>query len=170
MVLVIGKHFEFEASHQLPPDKVCYGKCRQMHGHTYKLTVEIEGEPNEEGWLCNFTDLKTIVMDLVVNKLDHSNLNDHIVDVTTAENIVMWIANRIEAPIERLGVKLSKITLYETSNSFAALQFPANHIVGKLKVLSTEQLEEDMEYLKPEPTPEQENIISSEEEEKEAKN
>ena len=43
MKIKIGKHFTFDASHQLPCNPI-YGKCQSLHGHTYHLTVEVEGE------------------------------------------------------------------------------------------------------------------------------
>jgi len=119
--MIIGKHFEFEAAHQLP-DEECYGKCRNMHGHTYKLTVEVAGEITDKGWVCNFSEVKAIVQEKVIKVLDHSFLNDIIADLTTAENILYWMRNQVEADIvEMTGAKLYCLTLYETSNSFAKL-------------------------------------------------
>lgn len=120
-MMIIGKHFEFEASHQLPNED-CYGKCRNLHGHTYKLLIEIQGEVNEKGWIMNFSDLKAIVNELVIQKLDHKHLNDVIADISTAENILAWIVNQIRQPIWDKGSHLHRVTLYETSNSFARIE------------------------------------------------
>ena len=125
MRLSIAKHFEFEAAHQLP-DQELYGKCRNLHGHTYKLTVEITGEYNpEEGWIVNFSEVKKIVKEQVIDVLDHKFLNDIIEEITTAENILFWIKERIYDRITLLapGIDIVQMTLYETSNSFAKLQF-----------------------------------------------
>lgn len=118
-IISIAKHFEFEAGHQLP-DEECYGKCSMLHGHTYKLTVEIEGKINEKGWVINFKDLKKIVNEKVIDKLDHTFLNE-LIDLPTAENILVWILGMIEVPITLLGCKIKSLTLYETSNSYAKI-------------------------------------------------
>lgn len=122
-MMILGKHFEFEASHQLP-NKECYGKCRNLHGHTYKLVVEIQGEVNpEDGWIMNFSEVKGVVMTQVVDVLDHKHLNDVIGGITTAENILLWIQDRIAKRIWNMGAKLHCLTLYETSKSFAKLYY-----------------------------------------------
>ena len=54
--MIIGKHFEFEAAHSLPNEDI-YGVCKNIHGHTYKLIIEIEGTVNNKGWLINCKDI-----------------------------------------------------------------------------------------------------------------
>lgn len=122
--LIIAKHFEFEAAHQLPNDP-CYGKCATMHGHTYKLIIEVEGPLNEEkGWLVNFSEVKSVVKERIIDKLDHTFLNESTgLKITTAENLLLWIADKINNPIRDLGLAVSSITLYETSNSYAKIIF-----------------------------------------------
>ena len=110
----IGKWFEFEASHKLP-DKEEYGACRNLHGHTYKLLVEIEGPVKEEfGWVCNFKDLKSFVNQAVIDKLDHSHLNDYL-DIPTCENLVGWIYFQLDQG----PYYISRLKLFETSTSYA---------------------------------------------------
>jgi len=124
-MIIIGKHFEFEASHQLPSEE-CYGACQNMHGHTYKGVVEISGNLNDKGWLVNFKDLKAIINDVIVDICDHNHLNNVFPKdvITTAENMVSVFAPLLrEAIAEKLlvqnpTVRLHSITLYETSNSF----------------------------------------------------
>lgn len=118
--MIIAKHFEFEAGHQLPNIE-CYGACRNLHGHTYKLTIEIEGIVNEYGWVMNFKDLKAIIKPKVIDVLDHSFIND-IIPISTAENIIIWIEKQIKNDIEQFA-KLKSITLYETSNSYAKIEY-----------------------------------------------
>lgn len=124
--MIIAKHFEFEASHQLPPEEECYGACRNLHGHRYELTIEIAGKITDKGWVINFKDLKKIVNEKVINKLDHTHLNDSLsMPIPTAENIVKWIAVEIHDDIAALDCFLYSLTLYETSNSYAKMQFIA---------------------------------------------
>lgn len=118
--MIIAKYFEFEAAHQLPL-KECYGKCSNLHGHTYKLVIEVEGEVNELGWVMNFKDLKQIVNEKVINKYDHSFLNDFF-KISTAENIILKIKDDLEPEIVKLNCKLYSIKLYETGNSYAYIK------------------------------------------------
>lgn len=114
--MIIGKHFEFEASHKLP-DKAIYGACSKLHGHTYKLTVEVEGEITPFGWVMNFKELKEVINRKVISAFDHNYIND-IIAIPTAENMLVWIKEQIEP---ELSTKLKSLTLYETSNSYAKL-------------------------------------------------
>jgi len=118
--MIIAKQFEFESAHQLP-DVECYGACRNLHGHTYKLTVEVEGEVNSYGWVINFKDLKKVITDNVISKYDHAFLNDFFI-VSTAERMLLKIQKDITEPLEKLGVKLYSLKLYETSNSYAYIK------------------------------------------------
>jgi len=117
--MIIAKHFEFEAAHQLMGEE--YGKCNCLHGHTYKLTIGIEGQVNASGWVMNFKDLKQIVNEQVIEKLDHSNLND-ILTPSTAENLVGWIYKQIN-PLVLYPNKVKFIRLYETSDSYAEMRY-----------------------------------------------
>ena len=61
--MTIFKEFTFDAAHFLPnvPDG---HKCREVHGHTYKLTVFIDGPvDNELGWVMDFGDAKRAIID-----------------------------------------------------------------------------------------------------------
>ena len=128
----VTKIFEFEAAHRLPHHK---GKCCNLHGHTYKLEVEVAArvvdfyafnDPREmggkvTGMVMDFGDLKKIVKEEVIDKLDHKMLNDLggicgiFEDYPTAENICLWIESRIKAR----GIFPCRIRLWETSTSYA---------------------------------------------------
>ena len=87
----IFKKFTFDCAHFLPnvPDG---HKCKNMHGHTYILTVFLEGSnDSNEAWVMDFADLK-IVVKPVVDRLDHVILNDvKGLENPTCENIAIWI-------------------------------------------------------------------------------
>jgi len=106
----IYKDFSFDSAHFLPnvPDG---HKCKNMHGHTYKLRVFVKGAPDPHfGWIMDFKELKDIINPLI-DQLDHKLLNDISgLENSTAENITIWIWNKIK-PLLPL---LSKIELYET--------------------------------------------------------
>lgn len=121
MEIIIGKHFTFDSSHILP-DQAIYGKCSNLHGHTYKLTVEITGEMDYlEGWICNFSEVKKIVQEKIIDKLDHNHLNNIIV-LPTAENIILWIAGELKKALLNEEYSLKSLVLYETPTSFARLE------------------------------------------------
>jgi len=100
----VGRTFYFDASHHLPKYK---GKCEQLHGHTYRLEVVIEGAVGKEGMVLDFNELKHVVEENVVDALDHEDLNKVMAN-PTAENIVEWIWGRLEGKL-----KLHSIKLYE---------------------------------------------------------
>ena len=117
----ISKVFTFDAAHKLPKDE-CYGKCSNLHGHTYKLIVTMEGPVNEKGWVINFSDLKKIV-NKVVESVDHTYLNDVFSGIPTAENLIKELFDFISAELnlfngDKDGADLTELTLYETPDSF----------------------------------------------------
>ena len=105
----VRRCFWFEAAHSLPHHP---GKCRDLHGHSYELVVTIEGEVDaHSGMVIDFSDLKRVVSDRVVQVLDHKNVNDFI-DNPTAENMTIWIWDRLAGELPGL----SEIELHETRN------------------------------------------------------
>ncbi|MEM0492927.1 MAG: 6-carboxytetrahydropterin synthase QueD [Candidatus Thermoplasmatota archaeon] len=98
----ICREFYFDASHYLPDYK---GKCENLHGHTYKLEVVIEGEIKDDGLVMDFHRIKKIVESEVIEKLDHKNLND-IIDNPTAERIVEWIYDHLKDKLPLSSLRL----------------------------------------------------------------
>lgn len=85
--MIVGKTFHFDASHYLPNYN---GKCRNLHGHTWTMDIEIEGLIDEDtGIVIDFVRLREMV-DSLLGKLDHRNLND-LLDNPTCENLVNWV-------------------------------------------------------------------------------
>lgn len=119
MEISIGKIFEFDACHHLGNDKI-YGKCSNLHGHTYKMEIEITGEINQYGWICNFSELKELVSAFILDKYDHAYINDFI-DMPTAENMIFDIYSILDNKLQEKNLILRKIKLYETSTSYAIL-------------------------------------------------
>lgn len=111
--MIIYKSFTFDSAHFLP--NVPEGhKCKNMHGHTYKLTVFIHGKIAEpEGWVIDFSDLKKYI-NPIIDQLDHHCLNDlNGLENPTSENLSVWLWNRIKPLIPGLN----KIELNETATS-----------------------------------------------------
>ncbi|MCD8199066.1 MAG: 6-carboxytetrahydropterin synthase QueD [Phascolarctobacterium sp.] len=111
--MIIIKKFDFDAAHYLPSYN---GKCEQLHGHTYKLLVRVEGTPDEEGMVIDFIKLKEIVKEKVLVHLDHSCLND-IIPVPSAENICVWIWSQLKPALQTARYRLYEIEVWETATS-----------------------------------------------------
>jgi 6-pyruvoyltetrahydropterin/6-carboxytetrahydropterin synthase len=96
------REFHFDAAHYLPDYR---GECENLHGHTYKLEVTLEGEVGKDGMVLDFGRIKEVVEAEVLSKLDHRGLND-IVKKPTAENTVEWIWARLKGKLPLCSVKL----------------------------------------------------------------
>ena len=107
--ILITKEFTFDSAHQLDWHG---GKCKNLHGHTYKLQVTISGKLTKEGVVMDFGDLKKIVNQKIIEKLDHQYLNK-IIENPTAENMVIWIWNQLKGDFN-----LNTIKLWETPTSY----------------------------------------------------
>ncbi|KKM54232.1 hypothetical protein LCGC14_1553620 [marine sediment metagenome] len=96
----MGQHLElektitFEAAHRLPfmPEE---HKCRQFHGHTYRLTVTIRGEVGDDGIIYDFADLEEAMRIAVVDECDHNDLNSFLPN-PTGESLVIWMRGAVQ--------------------------------------------------------------------------
>lgn len=71
-LITISKSFSFEASHVLPKHP---GKCSNLHGHSWKLTVAVRGPVREEsGFVVDYAKLGKVVKTHVISVVDHSHL------------------------------------------------------------------------------------------------
>ena len=137
----ITKQFSFETGHALYGYD---GKCKNVHGHSYKLSVTVIGTPITDrsnvkfGMVIDFTDLKNIVKEEIVDQFYHATVfngttpnielaqelisrGHHVILVEyqpTSENMVVDFSQRI---ISRLpaGIFLFSLKLQETESSFA---------------------------------------------------
>jgi len=114
IIMFVTKEFTFDSAHFLPSYN---GKCENMHGHTYRLQVTVDGPLDSEGMVIDFVLLKKVVKAKILDKLDHQTINDTI-EVASAENIAIWIWDKLkdssEFPSE---VRLHEVKLWETPNS-----------------------------------------------------
>jgi 6-pyruvoyltetrahydropterin/6-carboxytetrahydropterin synthase len=136
----ISKEFTFDMAHAL----LGYdGLCRNIHGHSYTLVVTIKGTPNPDhgspknGMLIDFKDLKNIVKENIINKLDHALvLNEEtpkeLMDILlknydkivitpyqpTTENMIADIAVKIKDLLPS-NIELFSLRLRETPSSYA---------------------------------------------------
>lgn len=122
-MLKVCRIFRFEAAHYIPNHQ---GKCKDVHGHSYKLEVEVIGgfqvDGSEVGMIIDFKRLDNIVTSVVINKFDHKHLND-LFENPTAEVMVYGIVERLDSVIKNLGIKLHRVRLWETENSYAEWEY-----------------------------------------------
>ena len=99
--------FDFEAAHRLPNHP---GKCKELHGHSYRLVVAVERAISRDtGMAIDFADLKRVVRQNVVDRLDHTFVND-LIDNPTAEIMAVWIWDALRGPLPGLA----EVELWET--------------------------------------------------------
>ena len=106
------KEFTFEAAHQLPLVPKDH-KCFQLHGHSFKVRVYVQGQVNEMGWVIDFAELKGICKPWI-EMLDHSFLNEiNGLDNPTSENIAIWLWGKLKDDLPQL----SAVEIMETCSS-----------------------------------------------------
>jgi 6-pyruvoyltetrahydropterin/6-carboxytetrahydropterin synthase len=112
-IVEIFKEFTIDCAHSLPnvPDG---HKCKNVHGHTYKIRLVLEGTLDPHlAWVIDFADLKA-AFEPIKNELDHKYLNDIPgLENPTAEIIAIWIWNRLKTSLP--GLK--EIAVHETPTS-----------------------------------------------------
>ncbi|BAP58545.1 6-carboxytetrahydropterin synthase QueD [Candidatus Tachikawaea gelatinosa] len=111
--MIIFKDFQFEAAHQLPYVSKEH-KCSRLHGHSFKVRLEIFGETQKKtGWVMDFKKIKNIFKS-VHNQLDHRFLNEIPgLENPTSEILAKWIWNKIKPHLP----ELLSVTIKETCTS-----------------------------------------------------
>lgn len=122
--VLVSKEFTFDSAHHLH----CYeGKCKNLHGHTYKVIFGLSGYVDDRGLLIDFSDIKDIWKKEIEIYLDHKYLNETLPPMnTTAENMVVWIYEKMKEALEKedrqqkyQGARVEFVRLYETPSSYA---------------------------------------------------
>ena len=129
----IAKEFRWEMGHRLPEH---FGLCKNIHGHSYKMIVQFEGELNKEQMVIDYYDVEKII-NPIIQELDHAfmvnkddkvvleflekmNSKKVIVDFdATAENICKFMLNRISGEKLPENIKSVKVRIYETQFDYA---------------------------------------------------
>jgi 6-pyruvoyltetrahydropterin/6-carboxytetrahydropterin synthase len=133
--VAIYRKEHFNAAHRLfnpawsdaENDKV-FGKCAypNFHGHNYDLIVKITGVPDPQtGYVVDTKVISNLVRREIVERFDHRNLNEDVVEFKhlnpTAENIAIVIYNLLRPHIDS-SLEL-QVRLYETPRNF--VEYPA---------------------------------------------
>lgn len=121
-IVQITQRFTFEAAHALAYHT---GPCARLHGHSYKLEVTVAGPianrpgASDHGMVMDFADLAGVVRPAVIVVLDHQDLNQVTDCYTTAENLALWIWDRLEAA----GLQgLHRARLWETETGWVTVE------------------------------------------------
>lgn len=139
MYQTVSKTFQFHAAHRLLNHK---GKCRNLHGHTYRIDVAVGAQLNDDpdasgyGMVIDFDELKK-AWARIEPALDHRTLlqgNDPLVKVLqsinpealgylfegppTAENIAQHIYVSFRATLGAIYT-VTQVTVWETPTSYA---------------------------------------------------
>lgn len=120
---LVGKEYVFEAAHQLPNHR---GKCAQLHGHSYKVAVYVEGpiinDPgaSDDGFVVDFGDLSDVMKPLIEKYCDHKFLNETLTSIrrTTAELIACWFYGAVQKHLPP-NLTIDYIEVRETATSSA---------------------------------------------------
>jgi 6-pyruvoyltetrahydropterin/6-carboxytetrahydropterin synthase len=110
----------FSAAHRL---ENFYGKCEALHGHNWKVEVFLTGEKlDETGLLLDFGAVKARTRELL-EEIDHKYLNElpafsH--QNPSSENLASYLFQRLAAVLNRDGVKVSRINVWESDTSCAS--------------------------------------------------
>lgn len=141
MKVKIGKDFKWEMSHRLTFHK---GPCVNIHGHSYKMRIELEGTLDENQMIMDFYDVHKIVQPYV-DKLDHSFIVDgkdelmlnflkennfkyfEIPNFTTSEFMAIHFINVFKADFAKFSnLSLLRVRIYETEDAFAEVEIGLN--------------------------------------------
>ncbi|MFN8207760.1 MAG: 6-carboxytetrahydropterin synthase [Bacteroidales bacterium] len=131
-MIYITRRERFNAAHRLYRDdwddqrnlKV-FGKCSNpnWHGHNYELFVTVKGEVDPQlGYLIDLKNLSELIREVIVDKLDHKNVNLEVEfmhgRMASTENLAMAIWEQLENPVLNMGAALHCVKLCETENNY----------------------------------------------------
>ncbi len=134
-MLTITKEFSFHAAHRLRrPDcsdeenRQIYGHCAELHGHTYRLLVTLAGEPDGNGMILHFDELKSLVRRHVLDRYDHADLNalaEYQAIPPTAEHMARHLFAVLDAALSAdTSLCLHQVCVYETPTACATYTRP----------------------------------------------
>ena len=113
MKLTAFKEFHFSAAHCLEIDG---HRCSNLHGHNYKVRIEVSGPTDENGMVIDFDKIKKQVAPLI-SKIDHTHLNITVGN-STSESICKWFYEKLKTNIPGI----SKIEVRETNTCGAVIK------------------------------------------------
>ena len=112
------------------------GKCRNLHGHSVKASISIQqGQLNDQGMVCDFSDIKDCVEAYIDDCLDHNFLlhkDDPIIPMLTENNerflaldehpTAEVLSKMIYQHLKQAGFNVAQVVLWETASANACYQ------------------------------------------------
>lgn len=131
-MIYITRRERFNAAHKLSREDwsdeknaSVFGKCsnKNWHGHNYELFVTVKGKINPDtGFVIDLKTLKNIIRQHITEPLDHRNINMDVPfmhgKMASTEVLAIAIFEQLKGHVEREGVQLHSVKLYETENNF----------------------------------------------------
>lgn len=106
----VSKTFDFEAAHRLDPELLGRAhKCCRLHGHSYRIEVFCSGALDARGFVVDYAEISAAVAPLI-ERVDHTFLNDVLPFHTTAENIGKWFYEELKVALPTL----CRVDVHET--------------------------------------------------------
>ncbi len=110
------------------------GKCRHLHGHSARIAITLETEQlNEQGMVCDFSDIKDFAGQWINDTLDHNMLlykDDPVLSMLQAagERVMVvnehptaeFLAKLIFEHVKNGGFPVTKVLVWETDSSSAS--------------------------------------------------
>jgi 6-pyruvoyltetrahydropterin/6-carboxytetrahydropterin synthase len=109
----IGRTYRFESAHHLPllPEG---HRCRNLHGHNYRVEVVVSGKLDPRGFVMDFAEMDAAIMPMI-KEVDHRLLNEiEGLENPTAEIIASWFFQRIEG--------CESVRVYENDDCWAEVR------------------------------------------------
>lgn len=109
----IGRTYRFESAHHLPllPEG---HRCRNLHGHNYRIEVVVSGKLDPRGFVMDFAEMDAVIMP-VIKEVDHRLLNEIAgLENPTAEIIANWFFQRIKG--------CESVRVYENDDCWAEVR------------------------------------------------
>ncbi len=134
MNTIIGREYHWEMSHRLAFHN---GLCKNIHGHSYKMRVELEGTADSNAMVLDYYEIDKIISpilakfdhsfvcsnddDLMINFLRDNNFKYFVMEgYSTAENLVTYITNLVKPHFAKFtNIYSILIRVYETYDAFA---------------------------------------------------
>ena len=141
--VIVRQQFDFSAAHRLHVDELSdeenrevFGKCNNPsgHGHNYRLEVALRAPVRDDGQVLNVEDIDALVDDVVIEKLDHKNLN---VDVPQFEGLNPSVENIAKVIYEMLTpvigdeLSLEEVSVWETEKTMCTYSGPGAKVVAQ---------------------------------------
>jgi len=136
----ISRSFSFPAAHRLMYHK---GKCRNLHGHRYEVTVFVKGKDNtfanKHNFVLDFNDFKIIIGDWIDEHLDHATLvgekdiellevvkklnsRYYVLEDSSSEMIALHLKKVFQNLLKNRGLKVFKVIVSESPNTNAIIE------------------------------------------------